>query len=214
MICCLIYLLFLIAFVVCGLYGFSQGEPELLTYPYDSSGNQCGKDLDAAEDYPYIYWPYPIPGYFDWTVCVKDCPDDYDDTVECKTNEKFENCNFRWEETVGYPHEEYGYIKGIYPSTGYLERICLPDSDSVGWLNDALNDINDEIDVDTMRKWIGDVFTVWFVAIIVAGICLVIAFFYMVFLRYCVGVLVWLSIILTLAVLLLIGGFAHWSSDN
>lgn len=86
-ICCLIFTLFLIAWFVCGFYGFSEGEPELLTYPYDSSRNQCGKPGDDAEDYDYIYFPYPLPGYLDYTVCVKDCPEEYDSVVDCYTND-------------------------------------------------------------------------------------------------------------------------------
>jgi len=50
----------------------------LLTYPYDSSENQCGRPGDDAEDFSFIYFPYPIPGYLDYSVCVKDCPSDYD----------------------------------------------------------------------------------------------------------------------------------------
>ena len=48
--CCLIFLAFIIAWFICGFYGFSNGDPTLLTYPYDSDDNQCGLPGGDAED--------------------------------------------------------------------------------------------------------------------------------------------------------------------
>jgi len=150
----------------------------------------------------------------DYSVCVKDCPDTYEDTVECYTNDKFKDCNFRWEDVIGDPHPVYGYLKGIYPSDGYIERICLPDSDAKSWTVNALDEVNDYIDTDTLAKWLGDVWRIWYMLLIVAGIAVIIAGVYLFMLRWCLGIIVWLSIFLIFAFLLLIGGFCHWSYEN
>ena len=215
-ICCLSFLLFLIAWFACGIYGFANGDPYLLTYLYDSDENACGRPDEDAEDYPYLYFPFPIPGYLKYRVCVKDCPESYDDEVECYKNNYFkDNCQFRWEEVFDDPHEVYGYLKGYYPSDGYIKRVCLPDlsdDDERGWLSSAYDEVVDFIDVNTMQKWFGDVVTCWPTFFIVAGIALVIAAFYLLLLRYCIGVMVWLSIFTILGLLVAFGIVCHVSA--
>jgi len=213
-ICCIIFSTFIVVWFACGFWGFGNGDPQLLTYPYDISGNQCGLPAGDAEDYSYLYFPFPIVGYLDYSVCVKSCPESYDDTVECYPNDTFKDCNLRWEEVFNDPHPVYGYIKGVYPSKGYLSRLCLPDSDSVGWVKDAYEEVMGEIDVEELQKWIGDVYTAWGAIFMVAGMALGFAILYMVVMRYFVGLMVWLSILLTAATLLLLAIFCHWSSQN
>jgi hypothetical protein len=187
----------------------------MLTYLYDSDENACGRPDEDAEDYPYLYFPFPVPGYLKYRVCVKDCPESYDDDVECYENKYFKDCQFRWEEVFEAPHEAYGYLKGYYPSDGYLKRVCLPDlndDDERGWLSSAYDEVVDFIDVNTMQKWFGDVVTCWPTFFIVAGIALVIAAFYLLLLRYCIGVMVWLSIFTILGLLVAFGIVCHVSA--
>lgn len=210
--CCIVFTAFVIAWVAVGIVGFSEGDPTLLTYPIDSSGNQCGLPGGDAEDYKYIYYPFPLIGYLDYRVCVDECPDDWDSEVDCYKNRYFEDCEFRFEDVVGSPHPLFGYIQGIYPADGYVSRFCLPDSDSKGWVVDAYNNVLDEIDTGTIQKWIGDIVTVWLVMLIVAGFAILTGFAYMIFLRICIGVIVWLSIFLTIGIIAILGFYLYWSA--
>lgn len=50
--------------------------------------------------------------------------------------------------------------------------------------------------------------------LMVAGITFVLAAIYFLLLRCCIGVIVWLSILLVFTALLVIGAFLHWSSET
>ena len=84
--CCLIFTAFFAAMIGCGIYGFSKGDPLLLTYPYDSSGNQCGAPDDDAEDYSHLYFPAPHLDYVDLSVCVDECPESWGEKIDCYPN--------------------------------------------------------------------------------------------------------------------------------
>lgn len=78
----------------CGIYGFANGDPLLLTYPFDSSGNQCGAPDDDAEDYPYLYFPVPHHEYIELTVCVEECPEEWGEEIDCYPNKKVKKCSW------------------------------------------------------------------------------------------------------------------------
>ena len=42
--CCLFFIIFLIACVVVAVLGFKNGDPSLILYPYDEDGNECGRN--------------------------------------------------------------------------------------------------------------------------------------------------------------------------
>jgi hypothetical protein len=115
-------------------------------------------------------------------------------------------------------------VQGIYQSKKYLKRFCLPDGymklvDDAG---DAANvsksnmydRITDAIGLETMTEWVTDAWICWEVMFIVAGITIVIAGIYLFLLRYCIGVMVWISIILTFFSLLILAIFLYWSGVN
>jgi len=136
--------------------------------------------------------------------------------VDCYKIKTFHyTCTFLFENISDYPDPTYGYIRGIYPSDGYLDRFCLPDSDAeVGWVKYGYNEVSDKIDVTVLTKWIGDVWNCWEVMFIVAAIAFVIGGVYMFVLRYCIGVLVWISILVFWAFLILCASFLLWAAEN
>jgi hypothetical protein len=97
-ICCLIFVAFLVFLVGAGGYGLIHGQPHLLLTPWDSDGNGCGYS-PATKDYPYLYFPYvnlnavqsaasnpssaSVSDIFKFGACVKVCPL-ATGTVECK----------------------------------------------------------------------------------------------------------------------------------
>lgn len=120
--CCMFFFLFAVGWGMCGVTGYLRGDPEILTYPYDYDGNQCGAPGSKAEEYPFLYFPYPVPDCLDYTVCVKDCPDDSASSIECYLNTAFSDCLF-----VGISEFEcVGLNLGVYSADGYLSRFCLP----------------------------------------------------------------------------------------
>jgi len=58
-----------------GILGFTNGDPQMIMYPYDSGGNQCGREGTATEEYTYIYFLNPSDRGAP-TVCLKECPSD------------------------------------------------------------------------------------------------------------------------------------------
>ena len=211
--CCLLFTTFLICWIGAGLYGYSKGDPKLLTYPFDSSGNQCGRVGTRTENYEFIYWPFPIPGSFDVMTCVKSCPTSYNSTIECYPNVRVPNCEMRYEDIYTAPSYVYGYLEGIYPCTEFVKRICLPKELS-GWAKSAYHDVNNEINVNTVVKWMGDAYTVWPTILIVAGFALGIGIIYFIFIRYCVGCVVWLSILFIICMVLAVASLLVWSGFN
>lgn len=223
--CCLIFLAFIIAWFICGFYGFSHGNPALLTHPYDSDDNQCGLPGSSAENYPYLYYPFPLPNTIDYRFCMKSCPSENDTTTECLINSNITTCDMLWGEIgkdSSLPYDDSN--KGIYESTGYIKRFCLPDgmlsimTTAGTYVNSNSSELYDEvtgaINVEILTEWVGDAWTCWEVMFIVAGFTIGIAIVYLFLLRYFIGLMVWVSIILTFIALLLLAIFLHWSGVN
>ncbi|PVD22194.1 hypothetical protein C0Q70_17999 [Pomacea canaliculata] len=60
--CCIIFVIFVLGFVVCAIIGFARGNPIKLVYPTDSYGNVCGDGAYSTK--PYLF-------YFDMLQCAK-----------------------------------------------------------------------------------------------------------------------------------------------
>ena len=52
--CCIIFVLFLCGCVVVCAMGVKGGDPNLVLYPYDEDGKQCGRD--EYKDYKFLYF--------------------------------------------------------------------------------------------------------------------------------------------------------------
>lgn len=55
--------------IIIALYAFSNGNPQLLAAPFDSTGKQCG--FGNYQDYPLAYYSSLKLGEFG---CVQTCP--------------------------------------------------------------------------------------------------------------------------------------------
>jgi hypothetical protein len=56
------------------------------------SGKACGLDYP---EYPFIYFPIIHPDYYNYTTCVKECPQFEGlqfPIIECKTNHLIRSC--------------------------------------------------------------------------------------------------------------------------
>jgi hypothetical protein len=76
-ICCIIFIVNIIAMIALGIYGWQAGSLDRI-YRGTSGGKVCGDIYGDAKDYPYLYFWNPIPTtlttFTDNRVCVKTCP--------------------------------------------------------------------------------------------------------------------------------------------
>ena len=121
--CCVIFLAFLFACVFVGLYSYDKGDPNIILYPYDDDGRQCGRE--DYKDYKYIYFyeakenvkSIKLGGVLN-AFCVKECiktkiPEGQTYmTFDCKTTSKKTDCNV----------DEDNY----YTSRNFIGRFCIP----------------------------------------------------------------------------------------
>jgi len=54
--CCLIFIAFLVGMVGVSGYGLLYGNPQLLATGWDADGNGCGFN-ETTKDYPLLYYP-------------------------------------------------------------------------------------------------------------------------------------------------------------
>ena len=50
---CLIFILFIFGCIVIAALGFTKGNPDMVIYPYDEDGKQCGKG--TGQPFRYFY---------------------------------------------------------------------------------------------------------------------------------------------------------------
>lgn len=126
-ICCIFFIIFLVACVVVAILGFVKGHPSYLLYAYDEDGKACGHS-DGYEDYPYLYFYSVVSNVKSLNtdsiingVCVKECPKVNHNTKEapfylsCHPSKKNAYCEVK---------------KGdYYQSKVVLNRICFPMND-------------------------------------------------------------------------------------
>eukprot|EP01017_Pseudomicrothorax_dubius_P022500 TRINITY_DN24371_c0_g1_i1.p1 TRINITY_DN24371_c0_g1~~TRINITY_DN24371_c0_g1_i1.p1 ORF type:complete len:655 (+),score=109.81 TRINITY_DN24371_c0_g1_i1:198-2162(+) len=199
--CCLLFIAFAIGLAIIAGYAFQNGQPKYLTAVYDADRNACG--FESAKDYPYLYFPRPILGYLNQSVCVQKCPNYTLDTqapkaVDCLTNTFVKNCTVNYGlDTVDWknPSFDFGSMFLIYNTTLYLKRICFP-SGVAFWANVNVSSTATKFfdSLDTMNDWISDVKLVWPIFFAVAGIAFLIGFVFMFVMRYCSGCMTWLMI--------------------
>ena len=103
-ICCLIFVAFIVGCVIVCIMGVKDGDPNLILYPYDEDGYQCGRG--ALKDYKFLYF-YDVVGNLKRLnvssivngICVKKCPDNKNPKkgekifLDCKPTENNPDCN-------------------------------------------------------------------------------------------------------------------------
>ena len=56
LICCLVFLAFIVGMVGVSGYGLVYGKPELMLTMWDADSKGCGYD-ETRKEYPYLYFP-------------------------------------------------------------------------------------------------------------------------------------------------------------
>ena len=137
LLCCIIFNVAFVGMFVASIYGYMAGQPWKLIAPIDGDGRICGWDNENGIDmteYSHLYFGdvnealAPSSIYtldiFEYGVCVKECPTEKTEAVECIITDKVDDCN-------GVPPANRAY------TTYDLLSYCLPNYDS---LPDELKD--------------------------------------------------------------------------
>ena len=139
-ICCLIFLVFVMACGIIGYFGFTRGQPTAFLYVYDEEGKACGHS-EGYEDYPYLYFYSVLSGIarFDTDkvingVCVKSCPNEKLNKADYKNKNYTLDCH----NTTNNSDCSVTYLN-YYESKPILNRICFPLS-------------NDELEYDNQTQ--------------------------------------------------------------
>ena len=190
--CALLFFAFVGAMITLGIFGYIYGDPGLILYPYDSSGNQCGRPDTIGHHYRYVYFVNPDED-IKYKVCLKTCPygndtfpavansadvlensfvyTDYDAFVVNITNKSNETT------------ETY-YL--AYASHKFLNRACLPDKKN--------EEFNEYLQGTSMMSYGSDIARCWYMVLVVLGIAVVISLAYLLLMRYFIEYILWLEI--------------------
>lgn len=192
---CLIFLLFIIAVFTVGIIGFSHGQPALILYPYDSSGNQCGRPSQSASSYPYLYFPAAeiFQNFSDYRICLKSCPNINSTNVHCYSNGQV-YCDDLL--PVFYLKNQNRKIEA-YKSKGLWERFCVPESNL-----SFFSKVVDKIYYSGVIAWVSDIIRCWSCILIVLSIACGLSVAYLILLRYCAELIIWASILCTAAMII------------
>lgn len=227
-ICCIIYVLFLCAFIGVLGYAIAKGDPTRLATIFDTDKNQCGHADFGTEDYPIGYLYQPLKGLTK-AVCVKSCPVWEGDTrvtkLDCNRtgtnlkNEINEQCEYTGDFEFNKLPEEYSTYASqdylIYNTKQYFDKFCLP----VGITADAaLNWAkNITIAVEAAEKFeeiFTDVKLLWLQFAMLGGIAIVLSILSLCLTRCCAGVFVWLIILAFLGLVFTGATFALKESNR
>jgi len=203
---CLLFGLFVATFAGVAVYGFTQGNPSLILYPFDISGNQCGRPDSATSDHPYLYYLDPLNNPV-FSVCVRDCawpcstyhPNPW--VVGCVSGLGF-----------GYREKDSGSVTYAleYSGADFLGRFCLPEKSTAQALYSA---VSGEIQAGGALEWAQDVLFTWSASLAVLGISLFLSLFYMGLLRSCTALVVYLSILAVLVAIVGVGLGIQYQAD-
>lgn len=222
-ICCLVFVAFLIAWIVIFIYGVSKGTPSILLTPFDEKGNGCGYS-QGFESFPYLFFYAFSPTYINSLAnnftgftadtilkkgfCVDSCPVPSDTTANKTLTELGIRCA-----SFNASTDNCSSYQG-YNSTVWVQSFCVPDLAFVRSIAGAATSSASAVYTtlqksDTLERWMKDVKLTWWVILISLFVAVAIALVYMYFLKCCAGVITWLMLLALIGVTLGMG-FMCW----
>ncbi|CAH0553591.1 unnamed protein product [Brassicogethes aeneus] len=216
-ICLLLFAVFIVCWVLVGIFAIKNGDPELLFVPRDSLGRRCGLD-HGVEDKKYLLFydltkclkvQVPFTGCPTKQICVKSCPDKVQVGPDYDSNWRQQFCD------VDCP-------PWVLPSKP-VEYRCIPfgvtqnDLDQlqgVGFTYEKLTKAIKQIKAFSDAEQVGqvivkDVINSWWKILIGIGVAVFVCLLYIFMLRFIAGIMVWLSILGVIALLVAGVYFSH-----
>ena len=183
-ICLIIFILFLGFLAFVSIYSYIQGDIDNIAMVIDSDQKACGRG-DRA-DYPFIYVndPYSLTFYRN-TICVKACPTDDVQPVDCFPNHDIKSC------------------KDInkYASVLLASRLCVPK------LKNIASKVKFSVKIGYLSESIEDLREVWPMIVLGVAIGILILVIYICIMRVCTKCFVFTMLVLVLVGLILLGFF-------
>lgn len=226
--CCLIFVAFLVAWIVIFFYGVLNGKPGQLLTPFDQFGNGCGYtanfeghkniffyDFAQLELYASTTTPRDPTLLYKNTFCVSKCPDSsYNETktleaagISCINP----SSNFTNSAVAGKECRQFN----VYATTVWLGRFCAPNiavvNSSLSVVKEGMKQIYVQMEnSQLLEKWANDVKLCWWIILISVFVVMFLAFCYMYLLKWCAGVITWFMLI-GLGAVLIGGGLMCWN---
>lgn len=186
--CCLIFLLCLAAFGYVTAFGVLEGDPQRFLHLPNSEMERCGVSA-GVEDKPFLYFCQGSSGLSPQnTICVSTCP----------TN------------PVAVPSTlcPAGMTVG-YPTRAMAGVLCMPtDAVQAMQLEEALGSPNLRHAIE-----IAEVLKNWKAIAIVAGVAIILGFFFLFFLETCAYVIFWGSVTFVILVFASLGGYMIYGAQ-
>ena len=189
--CCILFTTFLVGMLVSAIYGYLAGDPWKLIAPIDGDKRVCGFD-SGVEGYYKLYIDNivdaidNIDDVFTYGVCVKECPDSADSTIDCVPTDLNKDCQPKDGEAYG-THDVLNYCYPVYDT--------LPQAAKDNW--DAMNTKIGDNSVGT--GMFGELSEAKWVILLSALIALICTLIYIKFMDWCAFWLSWISVMLVLA---------------
>ncbi len=190
--CCLVFVAFMVGMIWSTVYGYVNGNPGKLIAPIDGDKNICGYSA-GVEDYPKLYIDdistaaSDPTNVFSYSVCVKSCPKEKTDAIDCQTTSVTKAC-------TPEPGQEY-------TTTDFI-NYCIPVYDSLPQeAKDNWNNVKNEINKTSYGGAFADLYEARWVLLLASGLCLVTTMIYIKFMDWCAYWLSWLSVVLVFAAL-------------
>ncbi|XP_005622115.1 choline transporter-like protein 5 isoform X3 [Canis lupus familiaris] len=146
--CCIIFILFIIAYILLGLVAWIHGDPRRVAYPTDSKGHFCGQKGTSNENKTILFYfnlfsctsPSVVVNLQCPTtqICVSKCPEKFLTYMEIefahKTSQNYSTYYSQFCKTpFGKPAKALAQLlldddcpTAIFPSKPFLQR-CFPD---------------------------------------------------------------------------------------
>ena len=240
--CCIIFFAFLLACVFVGLYSYDKGDPNIILFPYDDDGNQCGRGL--YKDYKYIYF-YKAKedakkvklGSALSAFCVSDC---FQEKLSDTETEKVFDCKpTKLKTDCSVSKENY------YTSRKFIGRFCIPWTAKEEEKYDPIEDPNNQItsggevyvkydavknyvsnedsanqifnlgyfSTSRFSSWMSDLFICWKAIAASVVWSFVICLIFLLFIRCCAAFLIYAIILIILAAFIILGVVFHKRID-
>ncbi|XP_071948307.1 choline transporter-like protein 2 [Antedon mediterranea] len=260
-ICCIIFVAFIVGMFITGYIGWSDGDPRKLVYPTDSKGQICGYTGDVS-DKPYLF-------FFDMLqcasgsatfqfqcpttqICVRECPTEtfspYTQLLNGALSSDGSNvewdkfyCEYEFDPQTEFVSGSYQGLEGLLrmlddekcapyylESSNFADR-CLPTIlleavSSIGSVLDSVNGTlktptNSNITSSNVADLFGtaakyflelqstasviyeDVVGSWWLILTFMGVSMLVALLYIILMRWFAGIIVWVMIFGTFALL-------------
>ena len=197
--CALIFLCYLILLAVIAIWGYAKGDLDNVAQPYDGDKEKCG--VGSRSDFRYLFIdksvliPDSTPSINDLlykTICVKKCPSDKDEVVDCfPLKENLTNCS----------------QLEVYKTYGLFGRICVPSA------KDITDTVLSNIDLTYFEEALEEIQNAWPAFIVATFVSLIVCVIFYFLLQCCAGIIIWITIIGSVIGLAGFGGFS-WVQRN